>query len=88
MSQFDILQGDSDDDCFRLPEPILGYSWWLCGPGLRFEGDLIVVDNVLKDGVRKTRTANCHPPIKAGVKLSEALGVPVGSIVCGVRYWS
>ncbi len=88
LMKLTVLQGKSDSDCFRLPEPILGYSWWLCGPSLLGSPQTIEVDNVLKNGERKTRVANCHPAIKAGPELSEALAVPVGSIVCGVRYWS
>ncbi len=87
MAVLKLIQGDSDPDCFRLPEAMMGYSGWLVGTRRAITTE-ITVPNVLKNGTVKTRVANCHPVIAADVRLASMLGVKPGVLVCGVRYWS
>ena len=75
------------------PESIKGYSWWLVVNRADNSVEEINVDDKHfsyagdKDRAIGVRTACIHPIISAGKELADALNVPLGTFVCGVRYW-
>ncbi len=78
------------------PESIKGYSWWLVVNRADNSAEEINVDDKHFGGYGDSgkemkplgvRTACIHPIIDAGKELADALNVPLGTFVCGVRYW-